>query len=410
MDIAKYKTVKRWLNGVRTDKSGSDYTEARYLEVIEDFCGWAEKTPDQLIEERKTDLESKDEAIKRKAEERLREYCIMLEKERGWKRSTAVLYHSAVKSFYKYNYYPLYLPSPRRPATRGLQPHSPEEIRELLTFADERNSFIILGLAESGMSREDFVTLTYGHVKKDYEAGKRFIRMNVVRQKEQVGYDAFLGTNAASALKTYLEYRKREGEMMKDDTPLVVTQRGETKALAPEALSQIFVTLGRKAGFKSSPHRLRKFFESYMGLSAPSLLVKYWMGHSLGVERSYFIPLIEEQRKEYTKGYEKIDVYGESVSEEKMRRETWKTLRDEGAFDEILKPEAEKRGVSVEFLKKQMFQAGKRPEKPEHAEKAEENEADCQKIVTEEELADYLAGGWHPVMTLPSGKIVVSNE
>jgi len=37
-------------------------------------------------------------------------------------------------------------------------------------------------------------------------------------------------------------------------------------------------------------------------------------------------------------------------------------------------------------------------------------EEDCQKIIDESQLPEYLKKQWHVVCTLPSGKIVVSNE
>jgi hypothetical protein len=39
-----------------------------------------------------------------------------------------------------------------------------------------------------------------------------------------------------------------------------------------------------------------------------------------------------------------------------------------------------------------------------------ENEEDCQRIIEENKLAQYLAHGWKVQATLPSGKIVISNE
>ena len=38
------------------------------------------------------------------------------------------------------------------------------------------------------------------------------------------------------------------------------------------------------------------------------------------------------------------------------------------------------------------------------------DEQNCQRLVSEPELESLLVQGWHVVMCLPSGKIVVSNE
>jgi len=407
VEITEYETVKRWINAVRADKTGSDYTEKRYLQILTDFCEWAGKNPDELIAKRKEDLKNEEEADKRKVEEQVREYCIFLEKERGWKRGTSALYHAGIRSFYKYNYVPLQMPSPKRGAIIGVAPHTPEEIKELLRHVDVRGRFIVLGLLESGMSREDFVSLTYGVIKKEYEAGKQFVHMKVIRKKEQVAYETFLGVNAISALKSYLEYRKRRGENIAEQTFLIVTERGQKRALTPEALSQLFVKLGQKAGFKSSPHRLRKFFESYVGLVVPSLLVRYWMGHSLHVEKSYFRPPIEEQRKKYMEAYKKIDVYGKPEKSEEERRK--QTIIDMVRLQ--YKDDPETQALKVAETKNILKKAKTMREIDSVLEEATENEnEDCQKIVSEDELPKYLDEGWHVSAVLPSGKIVVESN
>ncbi len=68
MELQKFETVKRWLNGLRQSQTGSSSTEKNYLRWFNEFIEWSGKTPDQLIAERKQELKNEDEAVKRKAE------------------------------------------------------------------------------------------------------------------------------------------------------------------------------------------------------------------------------------------------------------------------------------------------------------------------------------------------------
>lgn len=409
MKIEKYETVKRWINGVQADHIGSIYTERSYLRSLKRFVKWTKKNPDQLIKERKQQLKSEDQTVKRKAEETLRSFCLYLEKEKGLKRSSVISYHSALKSFYRYNYVPLQLRTPKKISVHGLTPHTHEEIKKLYNVANLRDRALLLCLAESGMSREDFVELTYGDVKEDYETEKETILLKVKRRKEGLAYHTFFGINATKTLRNYLEARKRKGEKFTKNTPLFKSTKGET-TIKPNGLNYLLLRLGKKAGIHSTPHRFRKFFESHMGLTARSILVKYWMGHSLGVESSYFIPSVEDQRKAYMEAYRKIDIFKTEMSEIERRK---RQIKDSAKMLGLGKEKLE-RLEQLLAHSETMEELDTIPEQIQKLEKLEpirkETEEDCQKIVNEQELPEYLEKHWHVVCTLPSGKIVVSNE
>jgi integrase len=401
-----FETSKNWLTAIKVDKTGSEYTQKLYAKGLYEYCKRLGKTPDQLIEERKKQIKSEDKQTQHEAEEELREFCAWLEKEKGIKKSTiANHYHSVIKSFYAHHYYPLKLRIPKY-VSREIQPHTVEEIKKMLSMVDVRERAMILALKDSGMSREDFVTLNYGDVREEFEAGKEFMHLRVVRQKEAIEYDTFLGKNAVQQLKAYLKLREQRREKLTKGSPLFTTERAYGKPITPENLSVIFDRISKQTGITSSPHRLRKFFETHMGLTAPSMLVKYWMGHSLGVEKSYFIPPVEKQREKYVEAYKEIDVLETArLSELEMRK---KVILDNlrlmpnmtesklKVFESQLQQTKTEKELDIMLarLKKQQGQ----------------EQEDCSRIVTEQQLPEYLAKHWHVVCTLPSGKIVVSNE
>jgi integrase len=399
-----FKASKLWLTAIQTDKSGSKHTEREYCRALKAFCDWIGKNPDQLIAERKAEL--KDSETEMNTENRLREFCAILENKKTVTRTTiATKYHAPVKSFYSYNNLPLKLKTPKH-TTREREPHTVEEIKALMKIVDVRERAFIMFLKDSGMSREDAVTVRYGDIKVEYEAGKEVIHLKVVRQKESIEYDTFIGKNAIDAIKAYLEYRQRKGEKITDNSTLLATWNG--RPIKPENFSAIFDRLSDEAGFKTSPHRFRKYFESHLALSAPSILVKYWLGHSLGVEKSYFMPPLEKQREKYAESYKEIDISEKpTLSELKVKQMI--------ALEQLKQTVPSERYAELERLVLQTqstkelddlssnIRSGKIQLEPIKRE-------DCQFLITESELKNYIARGFRFVAVLPSGKILVSNE
>lgn len=401
-----FNASKRWLTAVKSDRSGSKYTENNYAASLYKFCAWTNKNPDQLITERKQEL--KDPETEMKAEDKLREYCVYLEAQ-GKRRSTvATVAHAPIKSFYAYLNVPLKLRTPKF-AVQPSTPHTTEEIKNLMQIGDVRERAIIMLLKDSGISREDVVKLRLKHIQTEYEQNKEIIHIQLIRQKEAVNYDTFIGKEAIEYLKIYLKYRAQRGEKITKDTPLIATPDG--RPLSSPTLSAIFLRLSAKAGFQTSPHKFRKFFESHIGLSAPSFLVKAWMGHTLGVEKAYFVPPIEKQREKYAEAYKEIEIFRTEVSEVERRkqniRDSFRMLHPDATTEQIQGLENILRKVRVEKeldegLRNSMAYIRKIEPKCEND--------NCQKIIGEEELQDHLAKGWRFVATLVNGKIVISNE
>jgi integrase/recombinase XerD len=382
----KFESGKRWLTAVSVDKSGSKHTQREYARALKRYCDWIGKNPDQLIAE--ADIEH--------AEDKLREFCNTLKTSRT---TIATKYHAPIKSFYAYNRMPLTLRTPKH-TTREREPHTTEQIKTLMSLADPRKRAIMMLLKDSGISREDIVILKYGDIQNEFEASKDVIHVRLVRQKEQLEYETFIGKNAIESLKAYLQCRKANGEQITKDSPLIATV--SNKAMNPEGLSTIFVRFSKKAGFLTSPHRFRKYFESHMGLSAPSILVKYWMGHSLGVEKSYFIPPLEKQREAYAQAYKEIDISEKPEINELERRK--QQMRDSAKLMEW----SEQKLTMLEQLLLETKSTEELEKIPERLKQLESH--DCRKIINEAELQQWLTKGFRFIAVLPSGKILISNE
>ena len=67
--LMQFDTGKRWLSTVKAAKTGSEKTQLEYAYRLQKFCDYAKKSPDQLIDERKEQLNRVEEVEKRKTAE-----------------------------------------------------------------------------------------------------------------------------------------------------------------------------------------------------------------------------------------------------------------------------------------------------------------------------------------------------
>lgn len=424
--VRSFEAGEKWLKKLAVRKSGSEATERYYCRALKEFSEFSGKNPDLIIEEYKADIKEDLEEAMEKWSDILDSFAAHLMKR--IKKSSTAVYHAAVKSFFNYNSrVELKAPTPEYYSER-VPPVSFDELKELDSLADVQQRFFLRFLKDTGISRSDAVTLNYGDVKKEFEVNKQIIHVEMLRGKEKVEYDTFFGPNTAEALKSYLKLRETRGEEITDESPLFSSETVPYHRLSPQGLSAVFKRLSSKAGTKVTPHKLRKFFETYLALAkVHPVILKYWMGHKVGrgkkdVEMRYIIPPLDEQRKLYNDSYKKIDLKPPTVIE---KEEVVKTVI-EALPDELLRPTAQKIGISVSELRRILRSKKLKPsditpetlaelKKAYGKEKANDNPncangQNCQRIVAEEELPPLLAKGWHVAAVLPSGKVVVSSD
>lgn len=412
--VKSFDTGRQWLEAVEVDKSGSLKTQRNYAYCLKRFCDFCQKTPEELIAERKVDLKSEDEdeAVRNKAENMLRRYLLEIEKTIA--RVSADYHYNAVKSFYRYNYVPLRI---KRKVAKIRRPGlTIDEFKEIYAAADERERAILAGLKDSGMSREDFVRLTYGHVRRELEVGNQFIHLNAERQKAGVRgaglpYETYLGPNAVETLKTLLTIRRNRGEKITDDSPLYGTMAGTP--YTPDSLSVILNRLGHKIGIPLSTKRVRKMFETYMAITVRHpVVLKYWMGHVItgDIEAHYIIPPEPEQRKLYMEAYKSIDItprpdeYEIFKAEIKARLETMVPEQRSRFMSEIFTLYHLRAARLLEEADIKALLEGKKKREPYEIEL---NEEDCQQVIDESEIEEYLKRGFKYVATLSNGKVIV---
>jgi len=226
---------------------------------------------------------------------------------------------ATLKSFFRFWNIPINISLPRRACViyhnRDL---TREEIKQILTFANPRDRVIWLIMAESGMRAETAINLKYWQIKEDFEAKRIPMRIILPSSslKDHVGDRfTFIGEDGFKELSEYL---KRRLPLRDDDYVFAPEKPGKVKGeqFSVASLSVKFNRLVQKLGIDTSRggkpksvrmHALRKYFRNNMRVD--SSFVRFWMGHSLGVDAHYITRDVERHRQEYAKGYEYLRIF-----------------------------------------------------------------------------------------------------
>lgn len=308
-DIEAFVTSKRLRDSVKPSS-----WDKLYRRVLTDYCNFLGRTPDEVMEDRKATLKHPDEDVQRTHEELLQDFRRHLEDRRNElnrhkKLSSNYISSSlnVVVAFYDENYKPLVKPKvPPGVVEKPIHVPTPEELGLILKKVSEpRHRMIVVAQSQSGVGlkellgiRWDTLSRAYGTVKKQVAQegnGLGVVHIDFVREKETLKFDTFFGSMTLDYLKT----------LTPDGGPLFDISRSYYEAIVKDAAKDCHID------GDVSPHSLRRFFETrlkMLGVLRPELgsvdpdLVEYWMGHSLGGQKSsYFVPPPQEQAKIYAK-------------------------------------------------------------------------------------------------------------
>lgn len=392
----QFQSVRTWFSKLAAKKTGSESTEEMYSRDIHLFYKFSGMTPDDIVREWD---EASEKNLKKALfdwDNKLDAFVNWMTRDRGYAKSSASNAHSSVKSLVKYNcMMKMTLGSVSKGIPKEIKGLTMDEFKDVYAIAGIRQKWILCGLKDSGMSRRDFVELTYGDLRRPFEKGEQYIHLDVIRRKEELRYETFLGPNAVDALKVYLSYRRRQGERIDNYTPLTaIWGSQQPRKMQPEELTKTVIMLGKKAGIKCSPHRLRKTFETYIALVVKHpIILKYWAGHKLkftDVDARYIIPSEPEQRKLYMEAYKNINI--EVTMDEKIRKQVKEELDKAIEAGRGITPELAAKARGLQMLRRTVSKPMKR------------------KVVAEEELENDLNHGWRFVSVLPSGRILIERE
>jgi integrase len=250
---------------------------------------------------------------------------------------------SAIEFFYQANRITLnwkhiskYIPRPDK--TREDQPYSTEEIQKMLNVTNgERDRFLIYLLSSTGMRVGALTDLQYGDIepiKPQGYQGKHLYKIMVYRG-HQAQYYTFTTFECAEALDSYIEYRKRNGENITKDSPLLRNPVNSNlhwikKQFKPKPVKSFVHPIYRitnKAGLRTRTHNrqtrhkhmldhaFRKFTTTQMEQANMKYEAReYLLGHktSRGLDKSYLRLSVEDRLNEYLKAIELLTISPEN--------------------------------------------------------------------------------------------------
>lgn len=118
------------------------------------------------------------------------------------------------------------------------RPYTLEEIKLLLTKADEQKRVIVYTLASTGMRLGGMAELRMKHLKKIED-----LYMFTVYKGTKSEYTTFCTPEAAAVIDSYLEYRRICGEKVGPESSLIRNQFNKgviTKGCIPKAVGSAF--------------------------------------------------------------------------------------------------------------------------------------------------------------------------
>jgi integrase len=405
-----FKAGEKWFLKLRAKHGEKPGTQKYYVRALKEFSEYVGMTPDEIIDAYKEGLkEDVNQAIE-EWNEKLELFVPWIVDEFGLRRSVAASWFSAIKSFFKYNVAIKLTAAKPEFHSKSYNPVTIDELRNnILPFADIYQTFEILFLKDSGMSQSDVLRLNVGDIE---DLGSGFGYIKTFREKEGVDYETFVGPNTTEAMRKCLDFRRRLGFEITNESPLFVKKHKPNERLTASLIQGSLRRLSKKAGVIVSTHRLRKTFETFLAIGkVHPIILKYWIGHKVkrgktDIEAKYIIPPKPDQLKVYMEAYQHIDIEAPKLSEDERR------IR-------ALIDNARMLGVPEEQIEALLKERGKTWHKPSelamrmraYTGRTETNGgSDCSeyKEISEGDLLSHLQNGWRIVHANSNGKVIVS--
>ena len=356
----KFNPVDSWLDNVAYSHSRNANTGYHYRHSLKMFCGFIEKTPEQILEEYE---ESSDRDFKRKYASYVRALISSL----GPKYAVGTVSEIvvAIRSFFKYNDLPLgHVPSARRKVTYHNRDITKGEIAEILSISAVRDRAFFCVMAQSGLRPKTLCVLKLRHIQPDFDKSVVPCKIEVPQELAKGEYHAFFTFMGEEALNHLRDYLKTRGKMNLED--YLFTLHGKDAEMSPKSLSHSFrnkITKLKRKGImdfredqKGKPsdvrlYNLRKFFRKQAGHAGLDY-VNFWMGHSLGVDEHYFSRDPEMHRKQYAEKampFLRIKEDTPSETEQTIMELSSKLAERDSQFEELQKRMAELEHKNIEL-------------------------------------------------------------
>jgi len=291
---------------------------------------------------------------------------------------------------------------------------SREDLKRMAEVADLDERYVLVVGKSFGIRTGDFLMLRRGDLAPYLDREPPVSIGEITTQKESVRAYSFIDLDALPIIKAKIEQMNRQG--LTDPTLKILRYKQGRQ------LSRILRRLADRAGIDVGTrivrfHCLRKFLIDRLSDVMSESKWKQIVGKKIS-EGAYVST--DNLRKDYARAMTETCFSGltdkSSLKDELMR--------------ELLKQQAKALGATEEQMNRLFVTADAKALREFHRNLLKgrlkfpkggvieldddnghcPNGENCQKVVSEEELEDYLSKGWRVSMALPSGKVVISNE
>ena len=187
-----------------------------------------------------------------------------------------------------------------------------EEIQQILSVCDLRSKAMVLLMISSGVRIGALHSMQIRDLTEINFQGKVKLYRVEVYARTRDRYFTFTTPECYNAIQEYQNFRTRCGEQLGDKSPLFRKHFNRLdpftinvpKFLLDDSVEKIMDEVLRKSGVKTSEamrsHALRKGFMSTCERTGmKSINVKMLLGHSIGVENSYYKPTDDDLLNDY---------------------------------------------------------------------------------------------------------------
>jgi integrase len=314
-DITLDETVEKYL------ESKKKSTAQAYEKCLKRFVKFYERPfPDYLTEIEEQQERNKGKPARervRPGEDTLREFVKWHDKI-GYSNYSTLQSVGALQNILKYYGITISKAFIETPPARPMKENAKHEwtldqIRLFVEAAEHlRDKAYIMFAFQSGLSIGDIISLNYEDIRREFESGKLPLAIQKYREKTGVPIKTFIGRDAISYLRLYLQSRPN----IKPSDP-IFTMLGNTKRATTSALQRKLKDYAPKLEFiyeedmekgynPARPHSLRSGFRSRLTGKMDGDLIEFFMAHEIGQAKSTYMNQPLDEIREVYSNYEHL--------------------------------------------------------------------------------------------------------
>jgi integrase len=295
-------------------------TKYNYLRYFKQFLSFVNMTADQVLEQRVKDVADPNRKIQRKFESLFKAF-LAEQKKKDYAPLTLQTIYASVRSFFEAHYYPLIMRKSDYPKgdSNGAKRATKEQIFKAINFTARKKPIttaLILTLKDSALRVSDMRLLKCDIILDNPDA--KIIPIQRITKKTKLLAKTFIGEEAITALKAYLDKRRKGSRIVKPETitrdsPLFRTwTTGKVKPMSRTNMSTLVRNAFLRVGIKRvSAHSLRRYFQTTMEEANVNVnWIDQMMGHELvNCRGAYSKPTDEQLETAYRKAYKNLRIY-----------------------------------------------------------------------------------------------------